>query len=490
VGGPSGEELDVAKRILQYEDLRHDAYANLRRAIDSHLLSENFDLLRTTIQEGREAALTADELGPACALLSEDDFLFAKLKTFNTTLEVEHGTPAARDLSPVANKAKKLLSGSASMPSMGSQENLPGSPTKAPAKRVEWTAEEDDKKLGFTPAAWPPSTMTVLKVDSNTWSEKFGIKAGDVIAAINGVDVGSMTKQAVVQSLKERPVKIAFIREVEDEIMLEKIKEHMKKTLGPKALAPKRRIPGMPWNGRVEGMSVDEYRELKWSVDACFAKVERRGPKFSIRAPLPSIFAKKTGNQGLMLDVLRSYETTLRSVPKWTCSMHPLPIALHATPGPEYHIKSTMDPSQHPTIPKTTGPRFGAEVLNPRDPTGPAPGDYDPNAIIHSSTIKSCPNLTIQGREAWREPTAPPGPGVGEYKYEHAMRTGKLTPLQYKMQGRNEPVIKPSGISPGPPHYFRCSAGQEKSVKHLKFNPTLNQAPIWKFGCEPRGLRN
>merc|ERR1712070_674082 len=121
--------------------------------------------------------------------------------------------------------------------------------------------------------------------------------------------------------------------------------------------------------------------------------------------------------------------------------------------------------------------------------------------IVHSSTIKKSRVVVIQGREAWRPRTEAPGPGVGEYKYEQANRNGKLTPLRFTIQGRNEP--SPDGKSkrltsidpgPGPPHYFRSSGCAEKGDKkqpvpgstwHLpqkNYNPTKLQAPIWKFG--------
>merc|ERR1719238_2180060 len=108
-------------------------------------------------------------------------------------------------------------------------------------------------------------------------------------------------------------------------------------------------------------------------------------------------------------------------------------------------------------IPKNTGARFGSEVLEPRDPTGPAPGDYDPSAAVHSSTIKSTPNFTIQGREAWKAPTVAPGPGIGSYDYSKATRIGKLTPIHWNMQGKTEPLERPLGQrqyeAPGPAHY-------------------------------------
>lgn len=308
----------------------------------------------------------------------------------------------------------------------------------------------------------------------------------------------------------------------------------------------KKRNPAQKWDGRVQGMTLQEYRDRKWSVDACYAKIERRGPAFSIRRQLPSYLdlGKKPTNF-CVGDVVSALDKTLRSSASYSMGMnlgHMEPD--HPGQGPaEYRIPSTMDPVPHPTCKgKNCGARFGAEVLQPRDPPGPAPGDYDPDAIDHSSTLKRQPKFTIQGRESWKPPTAPPGPGVGEYKIDKAcpictgsgkspvplacpkcngkgkhegkgcprckgrgrldnlacdgcggsgvlqgFRTGKMTPIHYTIQGKGEPPAEPLGQrqyeSPGPASYKGPGAG---GADH----PMRRKAPIWKFGTEARGLRN
>jgi len=249
----------------------------------------------------------------------------------------------------------------------------------------------------------------------------------------------------------------------------------------------KKRNPNGKWDGRVSGMSLQEYRERKWSVDACYAKIERRGPKFSMRPMLPSTFTKKNNNFQVG-DVFRGFDATMKGSPSFSMGVQYFNPPVDTSQGPaEYAIKSTMDPSQHPTIGKNCGARFGSEVLEPRDPTGPAPGDYDPNAVIHSSTLKKPPNFTIQGREAWAPRSTAPGPGVGEYPYEHCTRVGKLTPIHYGIQGKTEPLERPLGERqyqrPGPSHYNCPGAGG-------KTDGYKAQAPNWKFGSESRGLRN
>jgi hypothetical protein len=257
------------------------------------------------------------------------------------------------------------------------------------------------------------------------------------------------------------------------------------------------------WDGRVSGMSLQEYRERKWSVDACYAKVERRGPSFSMRRSLPASFTKKNNNFQVG-DVFRAFDATLSRSPSYTCGLTSFLPPKETSPGPsEYKIKSTMDPARHPTSSKHTGPRFGTEVLEPRDPPGPAPGDYDPSvplgAQVCDGRIKSQPNFTIQGREAWRAPTAAPGPGVGEYDVFKAMRTGKITTINWTHQGKTDPEVcaktgkprKPLGskqyVGPGPDHYKPPGhPDHDDSFAH----PQKKQLPQWKFGTESRGLRN
>jgi len=250
----------------------------------------------------------------------------------------------------------------------------------------------------------------------------------------------------------------------------------------------KKRVPGGKWDGRVTGMTLKEYRELKWGVDACYAKVERRGPSFSMRPMVPSVYTKRNDNFQAG-DVFRSFNATLRTAPCFSMAGRAdFRTPTETSQGPaEYPIKSSMDPGIHPTVPKNRGSRFGSEVLEPRDPPGPAPGQYELTDPAVSSTIKSIANFTIQGRESWKPPTAAPGPEVGEYEFFHSMRTGKSTPIRWNMQGRTEPLKKPLGArqyqNPGPDHYGAPGAWPANP------NPNKHCPPNWKFGGEPRGLR-
>lgn len=253
---------------------------------------------------------------------------------------------------------------------------------------------------------------------------------------------------------------------------------------------PKKRVPGSRWDGRVSGMSVQEYRELKWGVDAGYKRVQSKGagPSYTMRASLPIFIGKKTTNFQVG-DIQRCYSATFPNSPAWSMGLQSFKTPEDKSPGPtEYKLRSTMDPNKHPTCPKNTGPRFGTETLLSSDGSGlPGPGEYDTiKAMEKSSAIKTRPRVNIQGREAWRDPTAAPGPGIGEYDYQQATRVGKITPIKWTAQGKTEPLAKPRGsrryISPGPDHYNPPGAGAKNElVNRLK-------APEWKLGSESRGL--
>eukprot|EP00439_Symbiodinium_sp_Y106_P040411 s901_g4.t4 len=117
---------------------------------------------------------------------------------------------------------------------------------------------------------------------------------------------------------------------------------------------------------------------------------------------------------------------------------------------------------------------------------GPAPGQYDQNAFKHSGQIRRAPVYTAQGREAWRDPVAAPGPVPGEYNVERALRNGKITPFKWTMQGKTEPLSPARGeratVKPGPGHYKLPSIGERNAYPHIE------KPPLWKFLQEPRGL--
>jgi len=261
---------------------------------------------------------------------------------------------------------------------------------------------------------------------------------------------------------------------------------------------PKKKIknPNMPWDGKVAGMTLKEYKARKWSVDACYSKIQRGGPSFSMRPGrmvCPASFVKKNKNFQVG-DVFRSMRATQPEAP--SCSMGVQVMAgwceKERSQGPaEYGFKSSLDPSTHPTFPKNRGARFGSENLEPRDPGSfPAPGNYDVECYVNTSSVKRAPSYICGGREAWAPRSQKPSAEAGEYHtkaFEGSMKHGKLTPLQFNMQGKTYALDPPLGQrshqTPAAPHYGNPGAWPEK------VNPNKPNPICFKQGSESRGLR-
>jgi hypothetical protein len=156
-------------------------------------------------------------------------------------------------------------------------------------------------------------------------------------------------------------------------------------------------------------------------------------------------------------------------------------------PGGQYNIPSIMEPNQHPVMHNTTGFKFGSETLKVFDEEAPAPGQYDQMQFKNSGMYPRKPRYTMQGREAWNDPTTAAGPAPGEYKYENANRTGKITPIKWNMQGKTEPLDKPRGerrlVKPGAGHYTVPGTLGGRSMYVDKDKPSE-----WTFSRETRGL--
>jgi len=209
----------------------------------------------------------------------------------------------------------------------------------------------------------------------------------------------------------------------------------------------RKRRPGEAWDGRFAGLSLREFREVKWGSQAGFAQVERRGPAYTIRQSCKTRSRSAT-DVLLPVDVVRSFNSVQRSGPSWTVGRSDLPLEKERSHGPgHYTFKSTMDPNPHPLYSRDLGRKFGTERLLVNDEAMPAPGDYSVAGFEKSGRYKKSPNYVIQGREAWREPTAAPGPGVGDYKFENVFRTGKTTPVRWSLQGKTEITDPPTGFA-------------------------------------------
>merc|ERR1712039_919074 len=218
----------------------------------------------------------------------------------------------------------------------------------------------------------------------------------------------------------------------------------------------------------------------------------RGGPSYTCR-PAPPLRSRSAYDVLLPIDPATSYnKTAIHQVPSYSLGRDTIGEAKERSQGPaQYRIKSSIDFGNHPTLSKDGGRhgmRFGTEKLLVNDEAQPAPGDYDTSGYEKTGRYKKMPNYSIEGREAWRDPTAAPGPGVGEYKYEQAMRTGKLHPTKWTMQGKTEPIDPPRGsrryIPPGPPDYNTIGAG----AKNPHVNSQTTRPPNYGTSRDHRGL--
>jgi len=248
----------------------------------------------------------------------------------------------------------------------------------------------------------------------------------------------------------------------------------------------RKKKPGAKWDGRVSSLTIEQYREMKWGLDAGYRAAMRGGPRYSMR---PALTKPLRQNSDGMVDtnVAKAFDACHNTGPKFTMGVKITTSGeIPDAPGPQYPIPSIMDAQNHPTLHKLTGVKFGSETLQVLDEEAPAPGQYDQMTFKLSGQIKRMPSWTCQGREAWNESTKPGGPAPGEYDVSRALRTGKLNPLKFNMQGKTEPVEPPRGDracpKPGPGHY--PVPGTNGKPMHVdRYKP-----PQWKFSQETRGL--
>jgi len=268
-------------------------------------------------------------------------------------------------------------------------------------------------------------------------------EAGDTMGSSPG-----NKKKTAIELLKEKEAEIG--ESPEDIEILERLQKLHRKPKQKKSIA---------WDGRATGISLQEYKERKWSMDACFNRTVRAPPGYTMR-PMVS-FGSMLNNKGgngvhQRGDVHKALHATKYRGPSFSMGALPLLDEKGKSPGPaEYKVKSTMDPNSHPVHSKALGARFGTEQLECADSTSvPGPGQYDLEGYENSSVYAKKPNWVIEGREAWNDKTAAPNPGPGEYQYFHTMRNGKITNPRYTAQGKTMPIEPPRGVerlSPVPP---------------------------------------
>eukprot|EP00927_Polykrikos_kofoidii_P038584 TRINITY_DN32999_c0_g1_i1.p1 TRINITY_DN32999_c0_g1~~TRINITY_DN32999_c0_g1_i1.p1 ORF type:complete len:315 (+),score=44.21 TRINITY_DN32999_c0_g1_i1:93-1037(+) len=261
----------------------------------------------------------------------------------------------------------------------------------------------------------------------------------------------------------------------------------------------KKRKPGSRWDGRYSSLNLQEYRELKWGVDNGYARTTKGSPLFTMRGALPNpslpdpkdVKYKPERKVFVRGDLHQSMTSVKYTGPSY--SMGCLPVIsfkpMDKSPGPaQYKIQSCMDPVRHPTNKKDCGVRFGSGTLTASDPGPvlPGPGQYECTGFERSSVQKKSPQYTVQGREAWFAKTAPPGPGVGEYDVFKAMRTGKISSIEWTAQGKTMP------IEPARGHERQCENPPPNAYNPPTFptgkNPNKPYEPTYSFAKEARGL--
>jgi len=251
----------------------------------------------------------------------------------------------------------------------------------------------------------------------------------------------------------------------------------------------KKRNPGMKWDGRFDRMSLEEYREKKWSLDACFAKTKRSGPAFTCRPALHVRQMASGSDNRLLLNTFAAYDATHRVASSYSMGLLPLCGEIERSKGPaEYKVQSTMDSRGNPMIPKHQGTTFGSEVLLVDDEVTPAPGDYDKEAFKASARIPRAPKYSMAGREAFIDQAGAAAyePAPGEYDTNHKFCTGKDTPVEWTAQGKTEPRNPPTGsrmcVPPGPAHYKPPGGGARNN------HCASHRPPAYTLPQEVRGL--
>eukprot|EP00747_Dinoflagellata_sp_TGD_P181277 gnl/TRDRNA2_/TRDRNA2_35063_c0_seq1.p1 gnl/TRDRNA2_/TRDRNA2_35063_c0~~gnl/TRDRNA2_/TRDRNA2_35063_c0_seq1.p1 ORF type:complete len:392 (+),score=64.72 gnl/TRDRNA2_/TRDRNA2_35063_c0_seq1:52-1227(+) len=262
------------------------------------------------------------------------------------------------------------------------------------------------------------------------------------------------------------------------------------------ATAPRRMKAGQRWDGRLKGLSLQEYRELKWGTEGGWRTTQRNGPSWTVRGKNEMTRSRSAGAPvDLVGDVSKAIDYTKSSFPAWTMSGGCPVTEYEKSLGPaEYTILSTMNTGKHPTLSKKSGMAYswGTQQLE-RPPrwknTNPGPGNYEDGAFKKSSLRPSPLKYTIQGREAWAGRAEAPGPDPGTYTYEKVMKNGKITCPRYTMQGKTEPLDPPLGArqveAPGPATYNPPGTAQCKNQYCSATRP-----PKFTIGLDPKNTSN
>jgi hypothetical protein len=73
---------------------------------------------------------------------------------------------------------------------------------------IAYYANENVTRLGLSFSTLPPDPLVIKRVSADSWAEARGIEAGDMIVAVNGIDVQKLTADDFVTLMRKRPLEI------------------------------------------------------------------------------------------------------------------------------------------------------------------------------------------------------------------------------------------------------------------------------------------
>lgn len=182
---------------------------------------------------------------------------------------------------------------------------------------------------------------------------------------------------------------------------------------------------------RKKTVSLAEYREKHWGIDAQWRQMQKSSPSFSMRpkTTFGTMLANKQQTSGYKGDLGREFAFTKRKSPTFSMGARPLGHCFEMTsPGPcEYQTLGrnglgVLDPQNpHPGFPKIPGGRFGASPgagsVNVIPEKCPGPGDFEIKNYVSSLDGKKPPHYTIRGNLG-SSIVAAGGSGLGPGAYD------------------------------------------------------------------------
>lgn len=97
--------------------------------------------------------------------------------------------------------------------SMGFMHGVPLDEASEDDAELEFVLVATDVgEMGWWPADFPPNRTFVAGVLPATWAEKQGLKEGDELRSVNGLELGALTCDQLETAMRMRPLRMAFVR--------------------------------------------------------------------------------------------------------------------------------------------------------------------------------------------------------------------------------------------------------------------------------------